>query len=519
MEPPGGATDSASAPGKASVPASEFETVGGDDEEGVFVITRFLNMTLPQWNGNLECYNEALKDGLARTLNVSVHDMGPVSVVKGSVIATLFLRTKAREEDIYVDIMTAGTDIFEGPLAGIAFESVVTTKNEEDINKPSNEDEEAMEPSTSNGDEGLDQSAEIMSNEDEEAMEPVTSNEDEEITSNEAGEGPEAEAHQHHHHHHDHHLGEDGVVQTTLVIAALPGAMRLDVASSDGFVIGALVRLFSPGEEAGGGELCTVTGFGSLLLEEPLKMAHAAGSIVRQLYGGSKAALPGGYRMGDMLYYTGASDTLENGYLARGHQGEVIGLANPPDEQTHLMIKFQCPGSTGVIDVDLAELSSERPLASAGEATPTDPDTSTYGQARATELTECPERAFRQLFGRRVNLASSGLYHWTFRPKPGTTTCEVRGELLLNEDPRGSKAAVLGMRFAGRLRGVCGQLFVSGIYNQPGVKECDAAWAWPDLESKSLVTWAAESTQTPKNPTNQISSSSYPMRGSAGIGP
>merc|ERR1740117_1304788 len=373
MEPPGGATDSASAPGKASVPASEFETVDDDDdEEGVFVITRFLNMTLPQWNGNLEGYNEALKDGLARTLNVSVHDMGPVSVVKGSVIATLFLRTKAREEDIYVDIMTAGTDIFEGPLAGIAFESVVTTTNEEDINKPSNEDEEALDPSTSNGDEGLDQSAEIMSNEDEEAMEPVTSNEDEEITSNEAGEGPEAEAH--HHHHHDHHLGEDGVVQTTLVIAALPGAMRLDVASSDGFVIGALVRLFSPGEEAGGGELCTVTGFGSLLLEEPLKMAHTAGSIVRQLHG-SKAALPGGYRMGDMLYYTGASDTLENGYeLARGHQGEVMGPANPPDEQTHLMIKFQGPGNTGVIDVDLAELSSERPVppvASAGEATPT----------------------------------------------------------------------------------------------------------------------------------------------------
>ena len=57
--------------------------------------------------------------------------------------------------------------------------------------------------------------------------------------------------------------------------------MKLDVASSDGFVVGAQVRLFSPG--GGGGELCTVAGFGSLLLSEPLTMAHGAGSIVKQL--------------------------------------------------------------------------------------------------------------------------------------------------------------------------------------------------------------------------------------------
>ena len=59
--------------------------------------------------------------------------------------------------------------------------------------------------------------------------------------------------------------------------------MKLDVASSDGFVVGARVRLFSPGEGGGGGEVCTVAGFGSLLLAEPLEMAHVAGTIVKQL--------------------------------------------------------------------------------------------------------------------------------------------------------------------------------------------------------------------------------------------
>ena len=57
--------------------------------------------------------------------------------------------------------------------------------------------------------------------------------------------------------------------------------MKLDVASSDGFVVGAQVRLFPPG--GGEGELCTVAGFGSLLLAEPLKQAPPAGSIVKQL--------------------------------------------------------------------------------------------------------------------------------------------------------------------------------------------------------------------------------------------
>ena len=59
--------------------------------------------------------------------------------------------------------------------------------------------------------------------------------------------------------------------------------MKLHVASSDGFVVGARVRLFPPGSGGGGGEVCTVAGFGSLLLAEPLKMAHGAGTIVKQL--------------------------------------------------------------------------------------------------------------------------------------------------------------------------------------------------------------------------------------------
>ena len=74
----------------------------------------------------------------------------------------------------------------------------------------------------------------------------------------------------------------------------------------------------------------------------------------------TQAALPGGYEMGDMLYYTGATFPDDDDELVRGRQYEVMGPGDPPDEKTHLAMKF--PGVTSDIDVQVAEPSRKKPV-------------------------------------------------------------------------------------------------------------------------------------------------------------
>ena len=56
--------------------------------------------------------------------------------------------------------------------------------------------------------------------------------------------------------------------------------------------------------------------------------------------------LPGGYRVGEKVFYTGASDTLDNGdKVVHGGQGEVVGPGDGEERDTHVAVLF--PGITG----------------------------------------------------------------------------------------------------------------------------------------------------------------------------
>ena len=66
--------------------------------------------------------------------------------------------------------------------------------------------------------------------------------------------------------------------------------------------------------------------------------------------------LPGGYTVGDKVFFTGASETISDGYkLVHGQQGEVTG---PPNSET---LKGKCvavrfPGNIGSIACSLTSI-------------------------------------------------------------------------------------------------------------------------------------------------------------------
>ena len=69
--------------------------------------------------------------------------------------------------------------------------------------------------------------------------------------------------------------------------------------------------------------------------------------------------LPGGYKAGEKVYFTGLSQTFDDGdRLVHGEQGEVMG----PSKKTegNLLIKF--PNNKGNVPCTLAELSRSPPL-------------------------------------------------------------------------------------------------------------------------------------------------------------
>jgi hypothetical protein len=79
--------------------------------------------------------------------------------------------------------------------------------------------------------------------------------------------------------------------------------------------------------------------------------------------------LPGGYTVGDKVFYTGASATFDEGYkLVHGRQGEVVG---PGTSHTHKGkgVKVLFPGNKGNIVCYLHEV--RRPRAAPAATPPT----------------------------------------------------------------------------------------------------------------------------------------------------
>ena len=66
--------------------------------------------------------------------------------------------------------------------------------------------------------------------------------------------------------------------------------------------------------------------------------------------------LPGGWKVEDLLYFKGESQTLRNGYkLVHGQQGEVVGPATL-EGYVGKAVKVQFPGNEGCIDLYLYQV-------------------------------------------------------------------------------------------------------------------------------------------------------------------
>ena len=76
--------------------------------------------------------------------------------------------------------------------------------------------------------------------------------------------------------------------------------------------------------------------------------------------------LPGGYRVGEKVFWTGANQTLSNGEkLVHGQQGEVVGPGTGEDGDKRVSVLF--PGNKGNIN---CLLTTVRRLRAASAATP-----------------------------------------------------------------------------------------------------------------------------------------------------
>ena len=75
--------------------------------------------------------------------------------------------------------------------------------------------------------------------------------------------------------------------------------------------------------------------------------------------------LPGGYTLGEKVFFTGASATFPDGYkLVHGQQGEVVG---PATHATHKGkgVKMRFPGNEGNIDCFLSTVGRLRAASAA----------------------------------------------------------------------------------------------------------------------------------------------------------
>jgi hypothetical protein len=92
----------------------------------------------------------------------------------------------------------------------------------------------------------------------------------------------------------------------------------------------------------------------------------------------------------------------------------------------------------------------------------------------------CPCGTKHHLFGKRWQYGTSK-YWWTFRPKPGTTTCEVRGEMKRE----GSNADAGDMFVAGQVTtDIYGHLHLNAKWTEPSDPECPALGAGANVFEK-----------------------------------
>ena len=74
--------------------------------------------------------------------------------------------------------------------------------------------------------------------------------------------------------------------------------------------------------------------------------------------------LPGGYTVGEKVFFTGVSQTISNGdKVVHGQQGEVKGPATGEDRDKRVHVLF--PGSKGSINCLLTEVSRLRAVSAA----------------------------------------------------------------------------------------------------------------------------------------------------------
>ena len=77
-------------------------------------------------------------------------------------------------------------------------------------------------------------------------------------------------------------------------------------------------------------------------------------------------ALPGGYKVGEKVFYTGPNYTFPSGNKqVHGQQGEVMGPGTGEERNTHVAVRF--PGNKGNVECLLTEV---RRLRAASAASP-----------------------------------------------------------------------------------------------------------------------------------------------------
>ena len=87
--------------------------------------------------------------------------------------------------------------------------------------------------------------------------------------------------------------------------------------------------------------------------------------------GACAQALPGGYTVGDKVFYTGANETFPSGdKLEHGQQGEVVGPGPSAALEIHKSVSVLFPGNKGTIG---CYLETVRRLRAATAATSSGP--------------------------------------------------------------------------------------------------------------------------------------------------
>ena len=85
-------------------------------------------------------------------------------------------------------------------------------------------------------------------------------------------------------------------------------------------------------------------------------MPLTAGGLLAQVSRDAPPPLPGGYKVGEKVFYTGLNHTFPSGdKLVHGQQGEVVGPATR-ENQKGQRVKVRFPGNKGNISCFLTEV-------------------------------------------------------------------------------------------------------------------------------------------------------------------